>query len=114
MCWAEQFRGEEGGKKGRGKDKWEDIYEASGKPADPDALIGKGEIFLRDGRVQQYSLLVLLGEILQFEELRELLLEQAHAKYRVIPGLVTFYGLILRSQNIILLASGQDTFYGFM
>jgi hypothetical protein len=36
-------------------------FQASGKTADPNALVGSGEIFLRDGRVQQYSLLVLLG-----------------------------------------------------
>ena len=34
--------------------------------------MGKGEVFLRDGRVQQPTLLVLLGQILQIEELREL------------------------------------------
>ena len=51
--------------------------------------MGKGEIFLREGRVQQYRLLVLLGQILQIEELQELHLEQADAKYYYAPGLVT-------------------------
>ena len=85
---------------------------ASGKTADPEAFVGKGEISLRDGRVQQYSLLVLLGEVLQIEELRELHLEQAEAKYHVRPGLITIDELILRSPNIRLTASGTVAFNG--
>ena len=109
---ADQIVADAGGPKGMVQGKLEGNFEASGKTADPDALIGKGEIFLRDGRVQQYSLLVLLGEILQIEELRELHLEQAQAKYRVSPGLVTIDELILRSPNIRLSASGTVAFNG--
>jgi hypothetical protein len=90
----------------------EGSFEASGKTADPDALTGKGEIFLRNGQVQQYSVLVLLGQLLQIEELRELHLEQAEAKYHVSPGLITIDELILRSPNIRLSASGTATFDG--
>jgi len=109
---ADQIVADAGGPKGMVQGKLEGNFEASGKTADPDALIGKGEIFLRDGRVQQYSLLVLLGEILQIEELRELHLEQAQAKYHVSPGLVTIDELILRSPNIRLSASGAVGFNG--
>src|SRR5207244_10106907 len=108
----EQNGGEGGGPKGTVQGKLEGDFEASGKTADPDALIGKGAIFLRDGRVQQYSLLVLLGQILQIEELRELHLEQAEAKYHLSPGLVTIDELILRSPNIRLSASGTVAFDG--
>ena len=52
-------------------------FQASGKTGDAEALVGKGEIYLREGRVEQYRLLVLLGQILQIEELQELHLEQA-------------------------------------
>src|SRR5438046_10723845 len=69
-------------------------------------------MFLRDGRVQQYSLLVAIGQILQIEELTELRLEQAQAKYHVSPGLVTIDELILRSPNVRLSASGTITFDG--
>ncbi len=69
-------------------------------------------VFLRHGRVQQYSLLVLLGQILQIEELQELHLEQAEAKYHLSPGLVTIDELILRSPNIRLTASGTVAFDG--
>jgi type II secretion system protein N len=109
---ADQIVTDAGGPKGMVQGKLEGEFEASGKTADPDALIGKGEIFLRDGRVRQYSLLVAIGQILQIEELTELRLEQAQAKYHVSPGLVTVDELILRSPNVRLSASGTITFDG--
>jgi hypothetical protein len=101
-----------GGPKGIVKGKLEGSFQASGKTADPNALVGTGEIFLRDGWVQQYSLLVLLGQLLQIEELKELHLEQAEAKYHLSPGLVTIDELTLRSPNIRLTASGTVAFEG--
>jgi hypothetical protein len=56
--------------------------------------------------------LVLLGQMLQIEELKELQLEQAEAKYHLSPGLVTINELILRSPNIRLSASGTVAFNG--
>jgi hypothetical protein len=109
---ADQIIANAGGPKGIVQGKLEGNFQASGKTADPEAFVGKGEISLRDGRVQQYSLLVLLGEVLQIEELRELHLEQAEAKYHVRPGLVTIDELILRSPNIRLTASGTVAFNG--
>jgi hypothetical protein len=109
---ADQIVENAGSPKGMVKGKLEGSFQASGKTADPNALIGSGEIFLRDGRIQQYSLLVLLGQVLQIEELKELHLEQAEAKYRLSPGLVTVDELILRSPNIRLIASGTVAFDG--
>jgi hypothetical protein len=109
---ADQIISNAGGPKGMVHGKLEGNFQASGKTADPEALIGKGEISLLDGRVKQYSLLVLLGELLQIEELRELNLEQAEARYHVNPGLVTIDELILRSPNIRLTASGTVAFDG--
>jgi AsmA-like protein len=109
---ADQIVENAGGPKGMVKGKLEGSFQASGKTADPNALVGRGEIFLRDGRVQQYSLLVLLGQILQIEELQELHLEQAEAKYHLSPGLVTIDELILRSPNVRLTASGTVAFDG--
>ncbi|PYI73061.1 MAG: hypothetical protein DMF02_01985 [Verrucomicrobia bacterium] len=109
---ADQIVENAGGPKGMVKGKLEGSFQASGKTADPNALVGRGEIFLRDGRVQQYSLLVLLGQILQIEELQELHLEQAEAKYHLGPGLVTIDELVLRSPNIRLTASGTVAFDG--
>ena len=109
---ADQIVENAGGPKGMVNGKLEGNFQTSGKTGDPDALIGKGEIFLREGRVQQYRLLVLLGQILQIEELQELQLEQADAKYHLSPGLVTIDELVLRSPNIRLTASGTVTFQG--
>ena len=67
---ADQLVENAGGPKGMVKGKLEGKFQASGKTSDPEALVGQGEIFLREGRVQQYSLLVLLGQILQIEECR--------------------------------------------
>ena len=109
---ADQIVANAGGPKGMVKGKLEGRFQASGKTGEPDALIGKGEIYLRDGRVRQYSLLILLGQILQIEELQELHLQQADAKYHVSPGLVTIDELILRSPNVRLTASGTVAFNG--
>jgi len=109
---ADQLVENAGGPKGMVKGKLEGSFHASGKTGDPEALVGQGEIFLRDGRVQQYRLLVLLGQILQIEELQELHLEQADAKYHLRPGLVTIDELVLRSPNIRLTSSGTVAFDG--
>ena len=109
---ADQLVENAGAPKGMVKGKLEGSFQASGKTSDPEALVGQGEIVLRDGRVQQYRLLVLLGQILQIEELQELHLEQADAKYHLSPGLVTIDELVLRSPNIRLTASGTVAFDG--
>jgi len=62
--------------------------------------------------VQQYSLLVALGQLLQIEELTQLQLQQAEAKYHITPGLVTIDALVLRSPNIRLSGNGTITFDG--
>ena len=77
---ADQIIANAGGPKGIVQGKLEGNFQASGQNCRSGGVCGKGEISLRDGRVQQYSLLVLLGELLQIEELRELQLEQADAK----------------------------------
>ncbi len=111
---ADEIITEAGGPNGMVKGKLEGRLDASGKTADPNALNGSGEIFLRDGQVQQYSLLVALGQILQIEELTQLHLEQAEVKYHLSPGLVTVDKLLLRSPNIRLSATGTITFAGKM
>jgi len=109
---ADQLVENAGGAKGMVKGKLQGSFQASGKTSDPEALVGQGEISLRDGRVQQYRLLVLLGQILQIEELQELHLEQAEAKYHLRPGLVAIDELVLRSPNIRLTSSGTVAFDG--
>ena len=71
--------------------------DASGKAADQNGMTGSGEITLRNGKMQQYSLLVALGQILQIEELTQLQLDQAEAKYHLENGQVKVDDLVLRS-----------------
>jgi hypothetical protein len=109
---ADQIITEAGGPKGVVRGKLEGNFEATGKIAKPDALTGNGEIFLRNGQLQQYNLLVALGQILQIEELTQLHLEQAEAKYHINDGVVTVDDLILRSPNLRLSAKGIIAFDG--
>ena len=109
---ADQIVSEAGGTKGIVRGRLEGTLEAAGKTADANALTGRGEIYLRDGEVQQYSLLVALGQILQIEELTQLHLQQAEVKYHITPGLVTIDELTLHSPNIRLSATGTITFAG--
>ena len=109
---ADQIISQAGGPAGVVQGKLEGNLEATGSTADANALSGTGEILLRDGQVQQYSLLVAIGQILQIEELTELHLEQAQAKYHITPGLITIDEIILRSPNIRLSATGTVTFAG--
>jgi type II secretion system protein N len=101
-----------GGPAGMIQGRVEGFLDAKGKTADSNALTGHGEIFLRDGKLQQYSLLVALGQILQIDELMQLQLEQAEVKYHISPGIVTIDELLLRSPNIRLTATGTISFGG--
>ncbi|MEP6603783.1 MAG: AsmA family protein [Spartobacteria bacterium] len=109
---ADQIVKEAGGPSGTVQGRLEGKFEAQGETADPNALNGAGEILLRDGQLRQYSLLVALGQILQIEELTQLHLQEAEAKYHVTPGVVTIDELILRSANIRLSATGTVAFNG--
>lgn len=101
-----------GGPSGMLQGRIEGRLDANGKTADPNALAGSGEIFLRDGQVRQYSLLVALGQLLQLEELAQLQLDQAQVKYHITPGVVQIDELLLTSPNIRLSATGSVTFSG--
>ena len=92
--------------------KLEGQLDATGKTADPNALSGAGEIFLRNGQLRRYSLLVALGQLLQIEELMQLKLDEAHVKYHIAPGVVTIDELLFTSPNIRLAATGTVGFTG--
>jgi len=111
---ADQIVTEAGGPKGVIRGKLEGTFNADGKSADATALRGKGEIYLREGQLQQYSLLVALGQVLQIEELTQLQLQQAEAKYHIDPGVVTVDQLVLRSPNIRVTSTGTISFNGRM
>jgi hypothetical protein len=109
---ADRIVTEAGGPQGVLSGKLEGNLQASGKTADANALVGSGAIFLRGGQVRQYSLLAALGQMLQIEELAQLHLDQAEAKYHISPGVITVDELILRSPNIRLSATGTISFGG--
>ena len=75
-------------------------------------MLFRSELILHDGQLRQYNLLVALGQIFQIEELTQLHLEQANAKYHLTPGLVNIDELLLRSANIRLSATGTVSFRG--
>lgn len=103
-----------GGPSGMINGRIEGELEATGKTADANALGGAGEIYLRDGEVRQYSLLVALGRILQIDELTQLRFEEAHVKYRITPGIVIVDEMLLSSANLRLSAKGTIYFGGKM
>jgi type II secretion system protein N len=109
---ADQVITEAGGPSGVLQGKLDGNLQTEGKTSDPDALSGAGEVFLHDGQLRQYNLLVALGQIFQIEELTQLHLDQAQAKYHLAPGVVTIDELVLRSANIHLSATGTVSFRG--
>ena len=109
---ADRIVADAGGARGMVTGRLEGYLDASGTTADPNALAGAGEIILRDGQVQQYSLLVALGQLLQIEELRQLRFDQAQIKYHINPGVITIDELLFRSPNIHLSAVGTVSFEG--
>lgn len=109
---ADRIVADAGGARGMVTGRLEGHLDASGSTADPNALAGAGEIILHDGQVQQYSLLVALGQLLQIDELRQLHFDQAQVKYHINPGVITIDELLFRSQNIRLSAGGSVSFEG--
>jgi type II secretion system protein N len=109
---ADRIVTDAGGARGMITGRLEGQLDASGTIADQNALAGAGEIILHDGQVQQYSLLVALGQLLQIDELRQLHFDQAQVKYRINPGVITIDELLFRSQNIRLSATGTVSFAG--
>lgn len=103
---------EAGGRAGILHGQIEGHLRAAGRTADPNALEGTGEIYLRGGEVRRYSLLVALGQLLQLEELSQLRLDEAHVKYHITPGVVSIDELLLTSPNIRLSATGTVAFNG--
>ncbi len=103
---------EAGGPAGMLQGRIEGSLNANGKTADANALEGAGEIYLREGEVRRYSLLVALGQLLQLDDLTQLQLDQAYVKYHITPGVVIVDDLLLSSPSIRLSAKGTVDFNG--
>src|SRR6476620_920621 len=109
---ADQLVAEAGGSRDIVRGVLEGTLDATGKTADPDALTGSGTILLQNGRVQKLAVLAALGQLLQIEELMQLDLEQAEAKYRLAGNTVLVDELLLRSPNLRLTATGSVSLRG--
>ena len=109
---ADQLVAEAGGARDIVHGVLEGTLDATGKTADPDALTGSGTLLLQNGHVQQFAVLAALGQLLQIEELTQLDLEQAEAKYHLKGNTVLVDELILRSPNLRLTATGSVSLRG--
>ena len=109
---ADQLVAEAGGSRDIVRGVLEGTLDATGKTADPDALTGSGTVLLQNGRVQQFAVLAAVGQLLQIEELTQLDLEQAEAKYHLNGSTVLIDELILRSPNLRLTATGSISLRG--
>src|SRR5947208_700691 len=109
---ADQLVAEAGGSREIIRGTLEGTLDATGKTADPDALSGSGTILLQNGHVQQFAVLAALGQLLQIEELTQLDLEQAEAKYHLAGNTVLVDELILRPPNLRLTATGSVSLRG--
>src|SRR5207237_3560168 len=109
---ADQLVAEAGGSRETIRGILEGTLEATGKTADPDALTGSGTILLQNGHVQQFAVLAAIWQLLQIEELTQLDLEQAEAKFHLNGNTVLVDELILRSANLRLTATGSISLRG--
>ncbi len=109
---ADQLVAEAGGSRDIVHGFLEGTLTVTGKIGDPAALTGSGTISLQNGRVQQFAVLAMLGQLLQIEELTQLELEQAEAKYHLNGNTVHVDELILRSPNLRLTANGSVSLRG--
>jgi type II secretion system protein N len=109
---ADELVAQAGGSKETVRGVLEGTLEATGKLANPNALTGTGTIALHGGHVQQFALLAAIGQVLQIEELRQLDLEEAEAKYRLRGSQVLIDEIVLRSPNLRLNAGGTVTLDG--
>ncbi len=109
---ADDIVSDAGGGRGVLTGQLEGNLDLSGRTAELNDLSGMGDIVLHDGQLQQYSVLVALGQILQIEELTQLYLDQAEAKYHISDGSVNIDALTLRSPNLRLSATGAINFNG--
>src|SRR5437588_10609967 len=109
---ADELVAEAGGSRDMIRGVLEGTLDATGKTADPEALTGSGTILLQNGHVQQFAVLAALGQLLQIDELTQLDLEQAEAKYHLAGNTVLVDELLLRSPNLRLTATGSVSLRG--
>ncbi len=109
---AEELVAQAGGARDIVRGVLQGTLEATGELGNAEALSGTGTIELHGGHVQQFALLAAIGQVLQIEELTQLDLAQAEAKYRLAGNSILLDQLLLRSPNLRLDATGTIAFNG--
>ena len=86
-----------------------DLYGQSGQKK---SFGGSGQLLLRGGRMEQYSILQMIGQALQIDELTRLELQHAQLDLRVGEGKVYVDSLVMDSPNLSLSATGKTSLDG--
>lgn len=86
-----------------------DLYGTAGQKKTID---GVGQLRLRDGRMEQISLLQAIGKVLQIEELNDVELRNAQLDLRAAEGKVFIDSLVMESINMALTANGTSEWDG--
>ncbi|MEI8235190.1 MAG: AsmA-like C-terminal region-containing protein [Verrucomicrobiota bacterium] len=86
-----------------------DLYGTAG---DTQSLRGAAQLQLRNGRMEQFPLLQMIGKVLLIEELQDVELRQAQLDLRADEGKVFVDSLVMESPNLRLMAQGTSEWDG--
>lgn len=86
-----------------------DLY---GQHGQQKSLGGSGQVVLRNGRMEQYAVLQMIGEALQIDELIHLDLREAQLDFRLGEGKAFIDSLVLESPNLSISATGTTGLEG--
>jgi uncharacterized protein involved in outer membrane biogenesis len=86
-----------------------DLYGTAGSTR---SIRGFGQLQLRNGRMEQFPLLQMIGKVLSIEELKDVELRQAQLDLRADEGKVFVDSLVLESPNLRLTAQGTSEWDG--
>lgn len=86
-----------------------DLYGTAG---DTKSIRGLGQLQLRNGRMEQFPLLQMIGKVLSIEELKDVELRQAQLDLRADEGKIFVDSLVLESPNLQLAAQGTSGWDG--
>jgi len=86
-----------------------DLY---GRIGETKSFGGTAQLRLRDGRMEQFPLLQLIGKVLPIEELKHLDMRRAQLDMRVGEGKALVDSLVMESANLSLTANGTSGFDG--
>lgn len=97
---------------GKTDGKLQGAVELSGDPRNSDSLTGKGNFELVQATLRPVEILVQVGQLLQIDELQLLRLHDARTNFTVGNERVQIDDLNLKSENVIITATGPIRFNG--